>query len=319
MPDVMLIVVGLVALFLGGDALVRGAARLASSFGMSPTVVALTVVAFGTSVPELLVSVNAAQRGASVLALGNVIGSNIANIGLILGLAAIISPIAVEWRLIRREIPLLAFVSVVVFVLALDGQISALEGFLMVLGFVAFTLYSYGLAWRERRRIEPEIEEYNALEGITPPVAVKRPREFARLALGIVLLGFGAQWTVEGATGIARALGMSELVIGLTLVAFGTSLQELASTLMAAWRKENDIVVGSIIGSNIANLLAILGVAALVQPVPVAQGALTFQLPVMLGFTLLLAPFLLDRVIQRREGAVLLAGYVGFILISFFG
>lgn len=319
MPDILYILIGLTALFLGGDALVRGAARLASSFGVSPTVVALTVVAFGTSVPEMLVSVNAARQGASVLALGNVIGSNIANIGLILGLAAIISPIMVEWRLIRREIPLLAVVSLLVYGLALDGQIAALEGFVMVLGFVAFTLYSYGLAWRERRRIEPDIEKYSELEGLTPPLAVNRAWELGRLTLGVVLLGVGAQWTVDGATAIARTLGVSELVIGLTLVAFGTSLPELASTLIAAWRKENDIVVGSIIGSNIANLLAILGAAALVQPVPVSGGALRFQWPVMIGFTLVLLPFLLDRVIQRREGAFLLAGYIGFLVLSFFG
>lgn len=319
MSDVLLIVVGLVCLFLGGDALVKGAARLASSFGVSPTVVALTVVAFGTSVPELLVSVNAAQQGSSVLALGNVLGSNIANIGLILGLATLITPIVVEWRLIKREIPLLAGVSVAVFLLALDGEISALDGFLMALGFIAFTLFSYGLAWRERRKIEAEIEPYSEIEGISPAAAVRRPREFARLAVGILLLAFGARWTVDGATAIAHALGVSDLIIGLTVVAFGTSLPELASALVAAWRDENDIIVGSVIGSNIANLLSILGITAMVRPVPVAASTMSLQFPVMLGFTLLLVGFMFDRLLQRREGALLVAGYLVFIILTVTG
>jgi cation:H+ antiporter len=314
MSDLLLIGLGLTALFFGGNGLVTGAARLASSFGISAMVIALTVVAFGTSVPELLVSVNAAQQGSSGIALGNVVGSNIANIGLILGLAALITPVVVEWRMLRREIPLLVLISLVVLVMALDGQLTTTDGILLLVGFVAFTAYAYILAWRERRQMETEIREFTELEGITPPEKVRRWLELARLAAGIVLLALGANWTVDGASSIARQLGISDLIIGLTVVAFGTSLPELASSIVAAMRKENDIIVGNIIGSNIANLLVILGVTALVQAVPVDQNVMQVQFPIMIGFSLLLLLFLVDRVIKRHEGILLVVAYLAYVV-----
>lgn len=314
MSDMLLVALGLIALFFGGTWLVTASARLASSFGISATVIALTIVAFGTSVPELLVSINAAQQGISGIALGNVVGSNIANIGLILGLAAIITPIAVEWRMLRREIPLLVLISLVVLVMALDGELTATDGVLLMLGFVAFTLYAYMLAWRERREMKTEIEEFSELEGILPAERVRRPLELVRLLAGIVLLALGAGWTVDGASSIARQLGISELVIGLTVVAFGTSLPELASSIIAAFRKESDIIMGNIIGSNIANLLVILGATATVRTMPIDPNVMQVQFPIMIGFSLLLLLFLVDRVIKRHEGILLVIGYLAFVV-----
>lgn len=315
--DVVLVVIGLAALLYGGDALVRGAARLASSLGVSPTVVGLTVVAFGTSVPELLVSLSAALRGSADIALGNVVGSNIANVGLILGATALVYPIGVQWRLVRREIPIMIGVSVIVFVLALNGDLGRIDGLLLFVGFIAFTVMSAIWARGEEADIEGEIAEYDEYEGITPALAINRRREIGRLLLGIVLLGAGAQLTVEGATSIARAAGVSELLIGVTLVAFGTSLPELAASIIAALRRETDIAVGNIVGSNIVNLLLILGATAVVNPINVETSILGFELPAMLLFSVGLLPFVLDRTIVRREGLVFLLAYMGFLTAAF--
>jgi cation:H+ antiporter len=302
--DVLLILAGLAALFVGGDSLVKGAARLASVLGISPLVIGLTVVAFGTSVPELLVSINAATSGVSDIALGNVLGSNIANIGLILGVSALIFPITVEWRLIRQEIPLMIIVSVVVLAMARDGVLNESDGVLLVVGFVAFTLISLLLANRSRT-VKHDIDEFCEEEHITPAIQVNSGREALRLVVGIVLLGLGASWTVEGATAVARSIGISEFIIGITLVAVGTSLPELVASVMAAVRRESDIAI--------ANLLAILGVTASIQPIPVASNLLIFEFPVMIGFALLLLPFVLRQVLRRPAAVLLFTGYVGFI------
>ncbi|MDX1995604.1 MAG: calcium/sodium antiporter [bacterium] len=313
LPDVLLILAGLAALFVGGDSLVKGAARLASTLGISPLVVGLTVVAFGTSVPELLVSINAASAGVSDIALGNVLGSNITNIGLILGVSALIFPITVEWRLIRQEIPLMIIVSVVVLAMARDGVISQADGLLLVVGFVSFTVVSLVLASRSRI-VKQDIHEFSEQEHITPAAQINTVREALRLVAGIVLLGVGAGWTVDGATAVARSMGISEFIIGVTLVAFGTSLPELVASVIAAMRRESDIAIGNVVGSNIANLLAILGITASLHPIPVASNLLIFEFPVMIAFALLLVPFVLRRQVLRRPAAVLLfTSYVGFI------
>jgi cation:H+ antiporter len=313
--DAGLVILGLVGLFVGGEWLVRSAARLARSFGVSSLVIGLTVVAFGTSVPELLVSIDAALRGSSDIALGNVIGSNIANIGLILGLTGLIAPIAVDWSLIKREIPLMIAISFAVYLLALDGEISALDGLIMGVGFIAFNAYSYLAAKADRREISHELNEFQELEGLKGKV--NRLQELGRLVIAIALLMLGAQWTVTGAVSIARSFGVSELIIGITLVAFGTSLPELATSIMAALRRESDIAIGNVIGSNIANLLAILGITAIVRPIPVAPGLLAFELLVMIGFAALLLPFVFRRVLRRPSAVFLFAGYAGFIALSF--
>jgi cation:H+ antiporter len=315
--NVALVIIGLVGLLYGGDSLVRGAARLASSLGVSPTVVGLTVVAFGTSVPELLVSLSAAARGSSDIALGNVLGSNIANVGLIIGVTALVYPLSVHWRLIRREIPLMIGVSILVFALALNGNLGQLDGLILFIGFFGFAALSYFLAREDRTQIEPGIAEYDENEGITPVARVNRRREVGRLVFGIILLGAGAQATVVGATEIALAAGVSEMLIGVTLVAFGTSLPELAASVMAALRRETDIAVGNVIGSNISNLLLILGATALVKPIGVEPAQLQFEFPAMIIFAVLVIPFALDRRLVRREGLIFLLLYMGFITATF--
>lgn len=316
--NVVLVVIGLAALLYGGDALVKGAARLASSLGVSPTVVGLTVVAFGTSVPELLVSLSAALRGSSDIALGNVVGSNIANVGFILGIAAVIYPMAVGWRFIRREIPIMIGVSVLALLMALDGEYGRFDGLVLFVGFIAFAAASYFLAREDKSEIEPEIAEFDEYEGITPTQTINRRNEIIRLIAGIALLGVGAQFTVEGASAIARAAGIPEIVIGITLVAFGTSLPELVATVIAAVRRESDIAVGNIVGSNITNILMILGATALIQPIPVAQAQLQLDIPVMIVFAILLLPFVIrDQKLVRREGAIFMLAYMGFVTFTF--
>ncbi|MFW5691606.1 MAG: calcium/sodium antiporter [Chloroflexota bacterium] len=324
-------------LYFGGDWLVEGASKLARSFGISALVVGLTVVAFGTSVPELLVSVSAALGGTSDIAIGNVIGSNIANIGLILGVAGLIFPIAVRAALLKREIPILVTTTAFTALLFYDGTISRLDGLLLVIGLVAFNVAMIYFARQDHRRsddLAEEVAEYEA--GEDPPITpAERIREVVRLGLGLVVLAVGAQLTVTGAVSIARDVGVSELVIGITLVAVGTSLPELATAVVAAFNKQSDIAIGNVVGSNIFNLLSILGITALIRPIsmiqPMTFGEWStivanplvynydtyFQVtrvdgPVMLGFTLLLFPFVLNRRIGRGESLLLLTLYVAF-------
>jgi cation:H+ antiporter len=311
------VIIGLGGLFFGGNWLVKGAARLASSYGVSPIVIGLTVVAMGTSTPELLVSLNAALEGSSDIVIGNVLGSNIANIGLILGSTGLIAPIIVHWQLIRREIPLMIGFSAFTSVLALDKTVSRVDGLVLFGGFIIFTVLSYLLARRDRREVAPEIEEFDDAEHLIDYDPRHRRRELGLIAVGVGLLVIGARLTVEGATAIARDAGVNELVIGLTLVALGTSLPELATSVIAALRGESDIAVGNVVGSNIANLLLILGLTALARPVPIKAELLRLEFPVMLAFAALLLPFTFKQVLGRAAAAVLLTGYVGFSAVLF--
>ncbi|MDQ7028996.1 MAG: calcium/sodium antiporter [Ardenticatenia bacterium] len=314
--SVIFVILGLLGLFYGADWLVKGAARLARSFGVPTLVIGLTVVAFGTSSPELLVSLTAALRGASDIALGNVIGSNIANVGFILGLTGLIFPIAVHAQVIRREIPLMIAISLVAFLMAADGLISRVDGLIFVAGLIVFNVMAYVLAKRgDDEALLVEIEEFEELESITAPTT--RLAEVGRIALGTVVLMFGSRFMVDGAVTIARALGVSEIVIGITLVAFGTSLPELATSLVAALRKESDISVGNIIGSNIYNLLAILGITATVRPIPVAPEILRVEIPIMLAFSILLWPFVLDKTLRGWRAGFLFASYLTFTVWLF--
>jgi cation:H+ antiporter len=310
-----LIALGLVGLFFGGNWLVKGAARLASALGVSPLVIGLTIVAFGTSVPELLVSIDSALKGVSDIALGNVVGSNIANIGLILGVTAMIYPVAIEWSLLRREIPLMIVASFALMVMVFDGQISQIDGFILFAGFIGFNVYALIMAQRDKRQIMPELTQYEKEEGITNG-GINKLQELVRLVAGIVLLIFGAQWTVEGAVGVAQAFGVSSFIIGVTIVAFGTSLPELTASVIGALRKENDIVMGNVIGSNVANILAILGITAMITPIGVAERIYQFDMVFMIGFALALMPFLLRNVMQRWMGALFFIVYCLFIILT---
>jgi cation:H+ antiporter len=317
------IFLGLLGLFFGGNWLVDGASRIAKQLGVPPLIVGLTIVAFGTSAPELMVSVRAALSGASGIALGNVVGSNIANVGLILGITGIITPITVKITLVRREIPIMIAISVLGYLFLLDSEIGKLDGAVLLLGFIAFNAVMVYLT--VSRSAEQKAAD-TALSGNDAANAVNLPLEFGRLLLGLVVLLVGAEFTVRGATNIAASLGVPEVVIGLTLVAFGTSLPELAASMVAAFRGQSDIAVGSVIGSNIANLLLILGTTSVISPIPIAEpgsfapyqaGMISFNYPLMIVFAFMMLPFALDRMLNRVESGVFLAIYVAFIAASF--
>lgn len=312
---------GGVVLYVGAEWLVKGAAGLAQAFGLRPLIVGLTIVAYGTSAPELAVSVAAALEGRSAIALGNVVGSNIANLGLILGVTALISPPRVEGGLIRREIPFLVGTTLVLPVVLLDGGIGRLEGAALLALSVAYT------AWMLRRAPPEEAtavaeeaaaaadEVQRDVEQAGAPAAQSRGGLAAIAAVGLALLIGGGKLLVDGAVGVARAAGISEHVIGVTVVAVGTSLPELATSLVAAIRGQSAIAVGNIIGSNIFNVLFILGAAALVSPVSGALGALKVDLVALVALTLLATVSLrTERVLTRIEGIVLLLGYVAFLM-----
>jgi len=313
LSNLLLFALGLAALIAGAEALVRGASRLAASFGISPLVVGLTVVAFGTSSPEMAVTVGAALGGRIDVAVGNVVGSNILNVLFILGLSALIAPLVVNTRLIRQEVPVMIGVSALFAVLALDGAISRAEAALLaglLLAYVAF------LAWQSRA--EPKASEPRPAHGWDAHWAVQA----ALVAGGLALLVLGARWLVSAAVAFAQALGLSDLVIGLTVVALGTSLPEAATSIAAALRGARDIAVGNVVGSNVFNLLGCLGVAGLVSGdgLVVAPAVLNFDLWVMVAVAFACLPvFFTGCRIGRREGAVFLlysAAYVAYVVLD---
>lgn len=310
-------VIGLVGLYYGAEWLVRGAARLARTLGISALIVGLTVVAFGTSAPELVVSVVAGIRGQSGVAVGNVVGSNVANVGLILGLAALVSMMKVEMRLITREMPVMLLATLAFLVLALDGTLSRLDAALLLAGFVTYLLLMLHAARAEPSLIETEFADFaEAAEMIDRGGEPHYLRNAFLIVIGLVGLAGGAQLLVTSAVFFARSLGISELVIGLTVVAIGTSLPELATSVVAAFRGEADIAVGNVVGSNIFNILLILGIAPLVRPLLVDQALYTFEIPVMVAFSVLLLLFGRTGLrVVRWEGALLLGGYVAFMVV----
>ena len=309
------LVIGLIALVLGAELLVRGAASIATRFGIQPVIIGLTVVAFGTSAPELAVSVGAAFSGSTDVAFGNVVGSNIVNILLILGASAVVGGLAVSQRIIRIDVPLLFAVSLVTILLSLDNRIGRLDGAVLFAGVLAYT----GWLIRGARRETPEVsEEYaDSVEALEVPV-VERPLVVQGLLLlaGLAALIIGSQLLVDSATTIASVLGLSDLVIGLTVVSIGTSLPELATSITAAFRGQRDIAVGNVIGSNLFNLMCVLGATGLIAPngVPVSDASLRLDLPVMLAATFVLAPIFWNRFeIRRWEGMVLVSFYAVFV------
>jgi cation:H+ antiporter len=313
--NVVYVVVGLLGLGLGGNLLVKGASRLARSLGISSLIIGLTVVALGTSAPELIVSLDAAINASSDVALGNIIGSNIANIGLILAIAALISPLALKWNLLRRDIIIVVCASLLMLVFALDGEISRLDGIVLLASFLAYVGFVYRQGQQERADIEPELLEFEQASSFTAP---SQPIiEIGRVIVGLAGLIVGARLLVEGSVSIARAVGVSDLLIGLTLVAVGTSLPELATSFVAALRKENDIVIGNVVGSNISNIFFIMGVVAIVQPIPVSPNSKIIDLPIMLGFAALLIPLALRGVLKGIAAVGFLMLYASYIIFSF--
>ncbi|RPI26702.1 MAG: calcium/sodium antiporter [Acidobacteria bacterium] len=302
---------GLTLLAFGGEALVRGASRLAGQLGLSPLVVGLTVVAFGTSAPEMAVSLHAAVTGQPDIALGNVVGSNILNILFILGACALLLPLVIATRLVHQDVPIMIGASALVFALAYDGRIGRLDGlllFLLLLGYIVFTVHH---SRRETREIRAVYEsEYS-----TPPPSGMSDlvRQILNIGAGLLMLVIGARWLVWSASEAARAIGVSELVIGLTVVAAGTSTPEIAASVVATIRGERDIAIGNVVGSNIFNLLGILGVSALVadQGVAVAPAAYSFDIPVMIAVSVACLPvFFTGHKLSRWEGALFIGYYV---------
>lgn len=298
----LLFVLGLGALFVGGEGLVRGASAVARHFHLSPIVIGLTIVGFGTSAPELLVSVQAALAGQPAIAIGNVLGSNIANILLILGISAVIAPLVIPFAKLRRDIGFMLAATAAIWVMLLDGQVTRLEGALLIAGLVAFLVTAF---------MSGKIEPTEAGEGDMP-----QWKAWAYTLGGLVVLVIGARLLVDSATLIARTFGISEAVIGLTIVAVGTSLPELATSAIAAMRKHTEIAVGNIVGSNIFNIFSILGITALITPIPADPRFASADMPVVAGTAIGLA--LMAMVmggLPRVAGVILLAGYGAYVAL----
>jgi cation:H+ antiporter len=302
--DIFFIIIALFLLFVGAEGLVRGSASLALRAGMSPLIVGLTIVSFGTSSPELFASIKAALSQQGDIAVGNVIGSNSLNIGLILGLAALICPLPVHRKIIKVDAPIALVVAILLPFLLLNHTLGRIEGFLLITGFVAYTLMNFLLARRQSRTDIGELKD-------VPLVSVSRywAIDIFQIILGIGILVYGSSLLVDSSVSLAKVLGISEAVIGLTIVAVGTSMPELATSLVAAFRKQPDISVGNVVGSNVFNILGILGFASIVNPLQVS-GISALDYVVMIGFSLLLIPLLYTgRLLHRLEGSALLILY----------
>ncbi|MCK2088537.1 calcium/sodium antiporter [Thauera aromatica] len=311
LQQVLMFVLGLVVLVAGAELLVRGASRLATSFGVSPLVVGLTVVAFGTSAPEMAVSVGSALAGSPDLAIGNVVGSNIANILLILGISALITPLLVDEQIIRQEIPIMIGVSALLVVMALDGSLSLLESAILFGLVLAYTVFLVVQSRRASKEVQDEFET----ELPTSTWDRHWSAQLALIAIGLAMLVVGADWLVDAAVAFARAFGVSDLVIGLTIVAVGTSMPEIATSIVAALRGQRDIAVGNVVGSNVFNILAVLGAAGIASGagLPVSEAARNFDLWVMLAVAFACLPIMITgREIARWEGGIFLGYYAAY-------
>lgn len=312
MVDLLLLFAGLTALYFGAEWLVKSASRLAIALNIQPVVVGLTVVAFGTSLPELVVSFIGALKGLPDIALGNIVGSNIANIGLILGLSAVISPLIAHKKLIRFETPFMIIAAVLLFIFSINGIISRTDSIIFAIIFTAYIIYTISVSKKEANLVKKEYDEF-----LQKKTSIAK--DLILIAIGLAVLIVGAEILVRAAISIARAMGISELIIGMTIVAVGTSLPELATSAVAAFKKEMDISIGNIVGSNIFNILFILGITGTITPITVNPEALKLHMPVMIFISLLVFIFMKtgNSTISRLKGAVLMlvyAGYLGYII-----
>lgn len=315
MIDVLMVLGGLVLLFFGGEGLIKGAVSLARNFGLSKLLVSAVIVGFGTSMPEMTVSVGAALKGASDIAIGNVVGSNIANILLIIGVAAILCPIFVAGSAVKRDAFVMLAASLALCGLAMIGTIGFVAGLLMFSALIGYIVWSYMQDKKSGAETAEHIEE--DIEGEVQLTPLKAS---AYAVAGLVLLIGGAYILVEGAVSIARDFGISEAVIGLTIVAVGTSLPELATAVVAAYRKHSDVIIGNILGSNIFNILSILGITAMISPIPVAAQIASYDVWIMLGVAILLSIYLLRGLaISWISGASMLLVYCGYTAWLYMG
>jgi cation:H+ antiporter len=302
---------GLVLLALGAEGLVRGSSSIALRIGVTPLVIGLTIVAFGTGSPEMIVSLQAALGGNSDLALGNIVGSNICNVALILGVAALARPLHVRSALLHREVPVMIAVTLLLVALIHDGELGRMDGAILTLGAIGYTAWAY-LGARRERNAEVAAEFAQEL----PKPQASQWRSILLVLGGFAGLLIGANILVSGAVVIAEAIGMSQVVIGLTVIAIGTSLPELATSVVAALRNDADVAFGNVLGSNILNILLILGVVAMIQPISGA-GLRPLDLGVLVATAILVFPLMWrGRILNRWEGAVLLAGYVAYLIAT---
>ncbi|MGB0651729.1 MAG: calcium/sodium antiporter [Thermoplasmatota archaeon] len=313
--DVLLVAAGIALLAGGGEALIRGALAIARRLGISPLLTGLVIVGFGTSMPELAVSVDATLAGTPDIAIGNVVGSNIGNILFILGLCAVITPLAVSPVALRRDSLVVIAASGLFVLVAWGGVVARLEGVLLLTLLATYVGWTY---WQERAKAGPPAELHQQEGQAIEAVPHRWPVAVLLLVAGLGLLILGAQLLVQGAQSLAREAGLSEAAIGLTVVAIGTSLPELSVSVMAATRRQGDVAIGNILGSNIFNVLGILGVAAITSPLAVGERMASFDQWVMLGSAVLLLVFLATRRrLGRVEGGLLLVGYAGYVGASF--
>ena len=316
MMTIVLLIAGLVLLVVGAEFLVKGASKLAAAFGVSPLIIGLTIVAFGTSAPEMAVSVGSAYAGQADLALGNVVGSNIFNILLILGLSAAVAPLVVDQQLVRLDVPLMIGASLLVLAFGLDGKISRIDGVILFAGIIAYTVFLIVQSRKETNAaVQAEYEQEYADQDSDG--SVHYFRDGAYILGGLTLLVLGSNWLVESAITIAQYFGVSELIIGLTIVAAGTSLPELATSVIASLRGERDIAVGNVVGSNLFNLLSVLGFSSIVSPsgIAVPDAAISFDIPVMIGVAISCLPiFFTGYLISRWNGALFLFYYLAYTL-----
>ncbi|WP_018140184.1 calcium/sodium antiporter [Thioalkalivibrio sp. ALJ7] len=310
------IIMGLILLTWSADRFVFGASTFAHGVGVSPLIIGLTIVAFGTSAPEIVVSVLASLQGNPGLAVGNAIGSNIANIGLVLGAAAVIAPLAIGRGMVRRELPILLLVSFGVLLLLIDGELRRLEGFALLAGLVAFTIWMALSARRAQQTLGEDTPEVVRGMVETIPDSNRLGPAIAWLVFGLLLLLASSQALVWGAVEVAEQLGVSDLVIGLTIVAVGTSLPELATSVVAAFRREAGLAIGNVVGSNLFNLLAVLAVPALIAPLAIDADVLARDYPVMLALTVALFLIAVGRrgQILRWQGALLLVAFASYLV-----
>jgi cation:H+ antiporter len=317
--NLALFVVGLLMLYYCAGWLVKGSSSLAQSLGLTPLVIGLTVVAFGTSAPELVVSVVSSLKDKSMIAVGNVVGSNICNIALVLGISAIIHPIKGSRSVIQRDIPIMLGISFYLLVISLNSKIGRLEGASLFGGIIVYTCFNYYIALKESKRsIHHESFTFayavDSIEYIT-----SRSKQIVWIAAGIIGVVAGAEILIDAAVGIMKVFGVSEKFIGLTIVALGTSLPELATSVVAALKKEMDISIGNLVGSNVFNILSVLGAASLVKPIPIPGGFIRSGLLIDYLFMMFVSflPWLMMRkkyVVTRRDGMILLLCYVGYVL-----
>lgn len=313
----LLLIAGLALLVLGAEALVRGASKIAIIAGISPLVIGLTIVAYGTSAPEMAVSVIASFAGQADISVGNVVGSNIFNVLFILGLSALLSPLIVAQQLIRLDVPIMIGVSILMLVFGLDGTIGRVDGIILFTLAVTYTIFQI---YQSRSESNPEVQaEYSQEYGQQPNASDRSTKQLlinvGYILLGLVLLVLGSRWLVDSAVTIARAFGISELVIGLTIVAAGTSLPELATSVVASLKGERDIAVGNVVGSNIFNILAVLGLSGTVAPagIAVSDAALGFDIPVMIAVAIACLPvFFTGNLIARWEGSIFMGYYIAY-------